>query len=148
MSLELLTETGGNAFVTEEGASVLLSPIMNDEWLVAEYIPNNYPSWGVYSKKMTEMEAVDHVQKFYDGWYARKCNLPVNFDDNDCVIGRDELHAEIIERVYKHAENNDYTLNDDTLADAIQEAVSFLDYLVTDSDVSHIEDTIIMDSLE
>jgi len=122
MTLELVTECGGNSFSSEEGNAVLITPVTDDEYIVAEHIFNNYPAWGVYSIKMGEDNVINHIQEYYDGWTSTKCNVNVNLNSDNTVIGIDSLIEMISDVMYDHAEDNDYTLDENTIPTAIDEA--------------------------
>jgi len=147
MTLELVTECGGNSFLSEEGNAVLITPIADGEYLVSEHIIGNYPAWGVYTIKMSEDNVINHIQEYYGGWTATKCNVNINISLCNEVFGIDDLIEMISDEVYLDADENDYVLNDDTLIPTIYKVAKNKKLYLTVQTVNTIEQYIIEENL-
>jgi hypothetical protein len=70
-----LNETGNFLFVGEESSRLAFYKRLDNSTLLAvEYLPENYPAMSVYLLNAGDHEFVAHVEKYHEGWLARKCN--------------------------------------------------------------------------
>ena len=134
-----ITERGNIAFNNPDtNSAILIAPTGNKdgEYIVSTFNGNNYPKWNVYTQFFYGEELQDFIQYELEGWFMDKCNgvdvnLSTGCDAMTYVMDTDEIKQDILTQVIKHAEDNDYTVNDDTIGDAILAAAEKLEFFIT-----------------
>ena len=84
--LELCESERGNTLLIDDGNMVCIVRLADEQWLQVTWLPENYPSFDIYSFQARREELKTHLQERFSGWYASKNNIELMLCPDGFVI--------------------------------------------------------------